>query len=149
VLLVDDDDLVFEAVAEVLADWQGTRLNIARTGHTAAPMLRHLDFACALIDVELADMSGIALAEVAANEDVPVLLMSGDPDVTACLERFDYPFLDKPFSLDFMLSEMKLAVADARGNVARVRASAAMLRASGEALAAAVAESRRVLAGGK
>jgi DNA-binding NtrC family response regulator len=136
VLLVDDDDLVFEAVAEVLADWQGTRVNIARTGHTAAPMLRHLDFACALIDVELADMSGIALAEVAANEDVPVLLMSGDPDVTAYLERFDYPYLEKPLSLDLMLSEMKRLVADAQHNVRQVRASAARLRASGEALAA-------------
>jgi DNA-binding NtrC family response regulator len=97
-----------------------------------------------LIDGILPGVSGIALAEIAVNENTAVLLICGHPEVSETLRRFGYPYLQKPFSLDQLLAESRLVLSETSDNIRRVKASAAKMQANTEAVMAAVAESRRL-----
>jgi DNA-binding NtrC family response regulator len=102
-------------------------------------------FDLAIIDVGLPEISGVELATFAANENIPVLLISGHPEINNKLERFDYPYLAKPFGLDKLAAEAVRVIAATGENIRRVKASAEKMRANKEALSAAVAESQRLL----
>ena len=96
-------------------------------------MLRSSQFDLALIDACLPGLSGLQLAEIAANENTPVLLISGHPDINATLASCGFPHLPKPFSLDALLQRSKEAIVLAEENVRLVKASAGRLQSSIEA----------------
>jgi DNA-binding response OmpR family regulator len=70
--------------------------------------------------------------EIAANENTPVLLLSGDAETNETFRRFGYPYLPKPFSLIQLLSEAKRVIAEANENICSVKAAAARMQASTE-----------------
>ncbi len=145
VLVVDDDPLICEILADCLHDWPDTEVDCEPGGELAVQKLRAGHFDLALIDGTLAGISGIKLAEIAANEDTPVLFISGHPEVNEKLKQFGYPYLAKPFSLGKLMSESKQVIADAVENIRCVKASTARMLASADALKAAMDESRRLL----
>jgi hypothetical protein len=86
-------------------------------------------------------------AEIAANENIPVLLFSGHAERIATFHRFGYPCRAKPCSLDQLLSESKRVIAEAGENIRRVKAAAARIKANAEALNAVIRESKRLVHG--
>jgi hypothetical protein len=88
---------------------------------------------------------GMELAAIAANENTPLLLLSGQSEADDKLEEPNYPDLANPFSLDRLLAESKQVVAEARENIRRAKASAVRMRASAEALRATLTELRQLL----
>jgi hypothetical protein len=90
-------------------------------------------------------VSGIALAEFAADEDTAALMMSGHPKINETLDRFDFPHLEKPFELASLAAEATSIMRDTRKNIRRVKASAVQMRASSEALNAAMEKAWRLL----
>ncbi len=145
ILLVDDDPAVCEVIKDFLQEWAETTVDCALDGTLGAQKLQQKHFDLALIDGALPSVSGLQLAEIAANENTPVLLLSGHPDFNQKFHSFGYPYLPKPFSLDQLLSESKRVIAETSENIRRVKASAARMQANAEALKAAVAESQRLL----
>lgn len=115
------------------------------TAPRGAQVLRERYFALALIDGSLPSGSGIQLAEVAANENTPVILLSGHRDIGQTAAAFGVPHLPKPFSISELLLSSRDALAQARENVARVRASAAQLQACIEAVTATMADAHELL----
>jgi hypothetical protein len=85
------------------------------------------------------------LAQVAANGNTAVLLLSGHPDIDQTAAGFGFPHLPKPFSVSQLLLSSRNALAQARDNVARVKASTARLQAGIDAANAAVAAAHALL----
>jgi DNA-binding response OmpR family regulator len=99
----------------------------------------------ALIDVGLPGLSGLEVARAAVNDNTPVLMLSGHPDMFIKMAVVDLPHLPKPFGMIELLRESQNAINNARENVARVKASLTRLTERAAALQAAVEESRRLL----
>ena len=90
------------------------------TGALGAEMLQQQHFDLALIDVELPDASGIALAEIATNENTPVVFMSGNLNVIDGLSDWDMPYLEKPFRLAALQAEAAWVMDDTQNQLQRI-----------------------------
>jgi CheY-like chemotaxis protein len=145
VLLVEDEPLICDLVVDCFSDLPEAEITCAGNGVLGAQMIVGSHFDLALIDVGLPQISGLELAGLAANENIPVLLISGHPGVNDELQRFGYPYLAKPFGLDDLQREALRVIAESRENVCRVKASAERMLANTKALSAAVTESTRLL----
>jgi DNA-binding response OmpR family regulator len=145
ILVVEDDPAVCEVITDCLQEWAGTTVDCALNGMMGAQKLQQGHFDLVLIDGALPKVSGFRLAEIAANENTPVLLLSGHPDYNEKFHSFGYPYLAKPFSPDQLLSESKRVIAETSENIRRVKASAARMQANAEALGATLIESQRLL----
>jgi DNA-binding response OmpR family regulator len=98
VLVVEDDPAVAEVVAAYL-ERRGFRVAAAGERATAAEMLRASPPALLISDVRLRGGNGEDLAKLAFALDVPVLLMSGEPQAIERLGDGRPFFLAKPFRL--------------------------------------------------
>jgi DNA-binding NtrC family response regulator len=145
ILVVDDEPQVCELFTDCLREEFCANVDFALTGRDGRLLLKGYRFDLAVIDVSLPDMSGLELAELAANENTAVLLTSGHPDSCEKLGRFKFPHLEKPFSLDTLIGEAATIIRDARENVRRVRTASSEMRAHTEALEDALDEARRLV----
>jgi DNA-binding response OmpR family regulator len=143
ILVIDDDPAVCELITACFQELAGTAVDYALDGLLGAQKLQQGHFDLALIDGALPTVSAFQLAGIAANENTPVLILSGHPEYTEKFHSFDYPYLAKPFSLDQLLFESRRVIAEASENIRRVKASAARMQANVEALKASIAESQR------
>jgi DNA-binding response OmpR family regulator len=83
-----------------------------------------------LIDEILPGLSGTELAAIAADENTPGLLISAHPHVIGQLERYGFPYLAKPFSLEQLLAQSEAIVAAPEESILRVRNAIARMNAS-------------------
>lgn len=128
ILVVDDELMVCQIVTDSLLELDANVM-CAHSGPQGAELLRSLSFDLALIDVMVGGVSGFTLAEIAAGRDTPALLMSGHPDATGKLERFEFPHLSKPFGVQTLLNEAKRTMAAGPRNVRLVQDAIARMRA--------------------
>jgi len=145
VLVIDQEHLVCRVAALGFDRWANTQVVCALNQEQGRRLLKETSFDLALIDTQLPLFAGIALAEVAANENIPVLLLAGHPASLDRLKRYDFPFLAKPFSVEHLLYAADRAIAEYRFNLSQVRASAARLRLSVDSMAETLAVSRALL----
>ena len=145
VLVVDDEATICAVVADCLGDWPGTEVECAHDRLDAVNRLKGAKFDLALIDVELPGISGRDVAEAAVNDNTLVLMLAGHPDTFAKMTLVDLRHLAKPFGMTELLRESQNVVANARDNIARVRASLVRLKERAVALQTAMKESRRML----
>ncbi|MDF2694026.1 MAG: hypothetical protein K0S65_2409, partial [Labilithrix sp.] len=127
-LLVEDDGPLRTALARKLDD----RFDVTSVGDgaSAAECVNRERFDVVLSDVHLHGMNGIDLLRLVrlADLDVPVILMTGLPDVDGAIEAMDLgalTYIKKPF---------ELSVLDAA--LARATKLAALARAKRDAIAA-------------
>ena len=145
ILIVDDEPIICSLIADCLEDWPGTEVLYIHDGRSGVKMLQSGKFSLAIIDVELPGVSGLDVARVALDNDVPVLMIPGHPEISTKLSMFDVPHLMKPFTMADLLSKAKATATSPRENVTRVRASLAQLQDSAVSLQTATAETRRLL----
>jgi DNA-binding response OmpR family regulator len=145
ILVIDDDSQVCEMVADCFRHTLDADVYCALTGTDGARLLMGYEFDLAVIDVILPGVSGLALAELAANENTPVLLTSGHPVFYQELVRFNFPHLKKPFDFDVLAEKASSIIRDTRENVSRVRTSATEMRRHLDALEAALEQSFRLV----
>ena len=131
--------------ARVLEEWAGTEVECVKDGEKGAEKIYGGHYSLAVIDCLLPDLSGLRLAELAINENVPVLLMTGHPDIIAKLEAVDLPYLCKPFTFEELLSKSQAVISEARLNIERVRASLATLEARQDAIALSIKELKALM----
>jgi two-component system, OmpR family, alkaline phosphatase synthesis response regulator PhoP len=145
VLVVDDETMICDVITEYFRENLGMIVDCANSGDEAADVLERERFDLALIDVTLPGISGFELATLAADEDTPVLLITGNPESNFKLHQFGFPHLAKPFSLERLRLEAARVMAEHGSNVTRVKASVARMEANRAALVVALAESDRLL----
>jgi DNA-binding response OmpR family regulator len=102
----------------------GATVHCVNTGRSGRRLLTSKRYDLAIIEVVLPDASGIALATVAANENTPVLLISGSARATARLKQYDltdFPCLRKPFDLVQVRTEADRVMAERRKNLQQIK----------------------------
>jgi DNA-binding response OmpR family regulator len=129
IAVIDNDPSSRQLISDALGD-TGTQIVFATTGRSGRRLLTTGPFDLALIKVVLPDASGIALAEIAANKNTPVLLMTGRASATKRLEYFDCPCLPKPIDLVRLHAETKKVMDESQQNIQRVKESRARYFAS-------------------
>ncbi|MDQ3338291.1 MAG: EAL domain-containing protein [Myxococcota bacterium] len=103
VLVVDDDNEIRKLCARVLTG-AGWIVTVADHGRAAIAELEtsRVPFDCVVCDVKMPELDGFGLMQAlrARNEDVPVLLMTGDPSLDGAVRAIDHgavSYLTKPF----------------------------------------------------
>jgi DNA-binding NtrC family response regulator len=145
VLVVDNDPMVCDLVADLMEVDLAAEVRRAVTGMLAAEAIDGGAFDLAIIDVSMSEISGFKLAERAANRNIPSLLCTGHPDALAQLQEHGYPYLAKPFKVADLIHEAAKAITATAENIARVKTSAARLQATAEGLKDAIEESHQLV----
>jgi DNA-binding NtrC family response regulator len=73
---------------------------------------RSVDLAC--VDLDMPKMDGLAAAEVLAAKEIPVILISGHPDIEHIVAEHEpiVTFLTKPISMEKLRQAVEQALAD-------------------------------------
>src|SRR6478609_8909711 len=108
ILVVEDDPLVFELVQDALDDVY--RTSRAETAAAAIECLRAGGIDAMLLDCTLPGGLDPHLMPTADQSGVPVILMSGHPDMVEQVAGATRPFILKPFSLTALLATIERVV---------------------------------------
>jgi EAL domain-containing protein (putative c-di-GMP-specific phosphodiesterase class I) len=103
VLLIDDDDDVRRDYARVLRRL-GFVAETAADGQDAIELLQRTSYEVIISDLEMPRMGGLALLRAVRQHDldVPVVLMTGRPDLSSAMEAVEYGafrYLTKPVDI--------------------------------------------------
>jgi EAL domain-containing protein (putative c-di-GMP-specific phosphodiesterase class I) len=114
VLVVDDDAMVRRAVERMLTV-AGFEVTTVEDGHEAVLQLGQSKFEAVLTDIMMPGMSGIDLLRAARETDleIPVLLMTGAPDVKTAADAVQYgacEYLFKPVLPADLARSMRRAI---------------------------------------
>ena len=125
VLVVDDDPGMRKLCARVLTN-EGWEVVVVDGGRAAIESMRSTTtaFDCVLSDIHMPDIDGFALIAAIRrhDDDLPVLLMTGDPTLDGAVRAIDngaVSYLSKPFSHDALAAGV--ARAARRHGLARMR----------------------------
>ncbi len=126
VLVVDDDPGIRRVCGRVLEaeGWDVTLAENGRAGIAALEAAR-LPFDCVLSDINMPELDGYGLVQGvrAVDDDIPVLLMTGDPTLDGAVRAIDYgavSYITKPFASNEALAAA-VARAARRHGVTRMR----------------------------
>ena len=109
ILVVDDDKAVLNLLREALPTL-GFDADFADNGDEAIELIKQKPYDLIISDIRMPNMNGIEVATAAIRDSqyIPVLFMSGNPNV----QVEEQSFLEKPFSIaeleakiSFMLQE--------------------------------------------
>ncbi len=108
ILVVEDDPLVSEVVTDALAELYDT--SCAETAAAAMECLRRGGFDAMLLDCTLPGGLDPLLVPLAEDSGIPVILMSGHPDMLERVPGAARPCIQKPFSLAVLLETIESAI---------------------------------------
>jgi EAL domain-containing protein (putative c-di-GMP-specific phosphodiesterase class I)/CheY-like chemotaxis protein len=115
VLVVDDDVAIRRVCARVLGA-EGWEVTLADNGRAALGELEgaKLPFDCVLSDVNMPEVDGFELVQAVRkrDDDIPVLLMTGDPSLDGAVRAIDYgavSYITKPFSQESLAAAVARA----------------------------------------
>ena len=102
VLVVDDEDVIVDALADTLED-EGYRVQRARDGREALALIEQIAPDLVLSDVRMPYIDGLTLVHRLRERGlpIPVVLMSAH---YAGIDLPDVAFVPKPFDLDQLLA---------------------------------------------
>jgi two-component system NtrC family sensor kinase len=114
VLLVDDDPLVLQAYSRLLHRL-GCVVVTAPSGRAAVELLGGFSFDLIVSDINMDVMSGTQFLRAVREQDldVPVILMTGNPEIETAVEAVDYGafrYLAKPVALDTFAQAVRSAI---------------------------------------
>ena len=110
VLVLEDLDAIANLLRDELSA-RGYRCFSLRSKASAERFLSRVRPDLVIVDYELLGGAGIKAAQMAAQSNVPVIVMSGYFDVRAEIERLGFFYVQKPFSLSEMLDLVSRLVA--------------------------------------
>ena len=118
VLLVDDQPELRRLFQRTLTK-AGHQVAVAENGRKAVELASHSSFDVVISDVRMPDMGGVELLRAlhAEDPDLPVLLVSGSPDLETALKAVEYgafEYLTKPVSFEKLGSSTQRAIEQRR-----------------------------------
>jgi len=145
VLVIDDQPAIRGIVQTALEEDGAFRVSAASTGDDALARFDGDTPDLIVLDLVMPGMHGLELAAHACARGIPVVLMTGEPGMTATLEGLACPHLHKPFRMEQLLDEVRAARADAAANTRSVRLALHRLLAGGDASDAMLQRVRAIL----
>lgn len=101
VLIVDDDPMILEVMAQALSPL-GVQVSIARRVSIARDLLMRQPVDLVIADARMPGESGIELAKAAKDRGIASIVMSGDREWTLDHGIPDGHYLAKPFDLQHL-----------------------------------------------
>ena len=86
-LVVDDAPDVCSVISDYLHDKFDAAVDCTASASEGARNIAAATYNLAVVDILMTDFNGLALAGLAANENIPVILTSGDHDEAAKIAR--------------------------------------------------------------
>ena len=143
ILVVDDQPDVCAFVETALKEFAHYRVSASQTADAALPLLDSDRPDLVLLDAVMPGMPAIEFAHHATQRRIPLIVMTGHPDMIDTLARFGWPHIRKPFRLDQLLMECAATILECQQNLAMVRAALHRLLDSGVELARLMETARR------
>ena len=143
VLVADSDPLVRETLALGLEAYCAARVVRCGTGAAAIEAMQRQRLDAAVLEADLPDISGFAVADRAGTMNIPVLLIPGRPDHALICRDYGYPCLLKPLLPTTLAEETLGIIRRAKENIDRVQASGEMLKQTFADLTEAIQTARR------
>jgi two-component system, LuxR family, response regulator FixJ len=114
VFVVDDDPAVRDALAMALRS-EGYVVEAFQDAQALLDVVRMRSPAAIVLDVMLPDQSGLDVLKALKVESypAPIVLISGHGDIPMAVEGIKlgaYDFIEKPFSMDAILNQLKSAI---------------------------------------
>ena len=125
-----DDEIHLGSIIKLLFEDHNVTVHVAELVADGLPILTREQLDLAIIDIDLPDGSGLALAEVAVERDTPVVMISAHLSVLEGTKELGFLCLQKPFLLSTLETEAIQVIADRKNFVNRTRASIARLWAA-------------------
>jgi DNA-binding response OmpR family regulator len=122
VLVVDDQQEICEVLKEGLETAEEFYVSCSSRGADAVEILQEHRPDFAVVDVLLPEVNGVAVARTAVECGVPVLFMTGSPDMAREFSGSQVPHVLKPFRLEALLTEVRRQISNVEDNLRRVRA---------------------------
>lgn len=117
ILIVDDDTMLLEALAEALQLRMGDEIQVdtAASGAEALEHIREADYDTIVTDIKMPGMDGLALlARIRAIQpEAPVLLITGHGEHDLAIEAVRggaYDFIQKPIDRDYFMTSLQRAI---------------------------------------
>jgi CheY-like chemotaxis protein len=108
ILVVEDEPLVAEVVADALSDTY--RTIVVEAAPEALEQIRHGGIDLVLLDYLLPGGGSTQVLASAEAAGVPVVIMSGDAERQSELSAGNHPFVAKPFRIEDLISAVNAAV---------------------------------------
>jgi DNA-binding NtrC family response regulator len=99
ILVADSNAEIWDIMRDVFSEAWGGTVRCVASGREAAEVIVTSPVDLLITSVILPEISGFRLAEIAARNKIPVLLMSGDLEAQNMLEQVGLVYLQKPFRL--------------------------------------------------
>ena len=96
ILIVEDDTDLVVVLVQVL-EREGCRVSAASRREEALVVLRQGDVDLIVADSVLRGGNGDDIAKSASEREIPVIMISGEPERIARLRGGSVPFIEKPF----------------------------------------------------
>lgn len=113
VFIVDDDERILEALAELLASHGMRAVAFGSAGDYVGAEKPNLP-ACLILDVELPDINGLDLQrQIAEDNHPPIVFITGHGDIPSsvrAIKRGAVDFLTKPFSDTELMAAVRAAI---------------------------------------
>ncbi len=114
VLVIDDETGIREAIRMTL-EYEGYRIDEARSGQDGIDKATKVDYDVILLDIKMPMLDGIEVLENLKDQKVstPVVMVSGHGDVhtaVECTKRGAFDFLEKPLNREKLLLTVRNAV---------------------------------------
>ncbi|HSP33438.1 MAG TPA: sigma-54 dependent transcriptional regulator [Thermoanaerobaculia bacterium] len=114
VLVVDDETAIREAIRMTL-EYEGYKIEEARSGQEALDKAGRTDYDAILLDIKMPVLDGIEVLDNLKQQRItsPVVMVSGHGDVhtaVECAKRGAFDFLEKPLNRDKLLLTVRNAV---------------------------------------
>jgi len=112
VLVVDDNQLVAEALAKLLRH-EGWRVAISFSGLDALKQLECRELAAAVVDIHLPDISGLVLSSKLREKygpKLPIIVLSGDTsmeNIRSLSHVGATYFISKPFNSEHLVEALR------------------------------------------
>ena len=145
VLVIDDQPAIRTVVQTALEEDGAFRVSGASTADDALARFDSDPPDLIVLDLVMPGMHGLELAAHACARGIPVVLMTGEPTMTATLEGLACPHLHKPFRMEQLLAEARAAIDDAAANRRAVRQALHRLLAGGDTSDALLQRVRAIL----
>ncbi|HEY0184095.1 MAG TPA: hypothetical protein VGC09_14905 [Rhodopila sp.] len=143
-LLVHQQPAECRSIAQSLRDSAAAEVECTPFADHATQLIVEGRFDLVLIDDILPESASLQLADHAISRNTPVLLLSGHAATSANLRCLGHRYLEKPLSLELLLSESQRIVIESRLIVRELRTAVSETQALVNALLAEIVEAHRL-----
>ena len=120
ILAVDDDQYILQFLKRTLEN-EGFAVTVASDGESALALLPETEPAIVLLDIKMPGLDGYQVLErIRKDSSIPVLMLTGVPEVTAAVNSFHLgadDFIRKPFLTSVLVAHIRAKLRRASGNM--------------------------------